>query len=537
MKKTITLAAMLCIIASSAEAQALKTRKVDDGGSGKYKAIAVKEKTLPDFVVYRPENLKETKKQVGVLPILMWANGGCSDTSVGYERMLTEIASHGYIVVAIGEMQDKLGDRKESHTQSSEIKRGLDWLIKQNFTKKSDYYLTADTSKVAAAGHSCGGAQVLCNAADPRLKTYLIMNAGMGDMEMAGASKESLSNVHGPILYVVGGQTDVAYANAQKDYDRISHAPVVLADHPASGHGGTYNHPNGGDYGRLVLDWLNWHLKGHDQNSPIFTEGKLGKHQGWTLKSKNFKNQRISEVLIENGNNKIFGILSKPKQSSGKQPVVIISHGFNGTHHFGMNYFKPLNDMGFQCYTFDFTYGSVNSRSGNNTMKMSILQQQSDLEAIVHHFRSQPDVDPSRIILIGESQGGLVSALTAANMPDEVSQLILIYPALCIPQNWTDRYPRIEDIPDTTRLWNVPMGRNFFTEIRTLDVFKEIGKFRKPVIIIQGDADRVVSMDDSRRAIELYKDALLHVIPGAGHGFKPHEFTQSVKQIEKFLKK
>ena len=537
MKKNITLAAMLCLIASSMQAQALKTRKVDEGGTGKYKAIAIKEKSLPDFVVYRPENLKAAKSQAGAMPILMWANGGCSDTSVGYERMLTEIASHGYIIVAIGEMQDKLGDRKESHTQSSEIKRGLDWLIKQNFTKKSDYYMTADTSKIAAAGHSCGGAQVLCNAADPRLKTYLIMNAGMGDMEMAGASKESLPNVHGPILYVVGGQSDVAYQNAQKDYDRISHAPIALADHPASGHGGTYNHPNGGDYGRLVTDWLDWHLKGKEQNAEIFTEGKLANYKGWTMKSKNFKNQNTSELWIENGNHKIFGILSKPKQSTGKQPVAIISHGFNGTHHFGMNYFKTFNDMGFQCYSFDFTYGSINSRSDNNTMKMSILQEQSDLEAIVRHFRSQPDVDPTRIVLIGESQGGLVSALTAASMPNEISELILIYPALCIPQNWTDRYPRIEDIPDTTRLWNVPMGRNFFTEIRDLDVFKVIGKFKKPVIIIQGDADRVVSMEDSRRAIELYKDARLHVIPGAGHGFKPHEFKESIGEIEKFLKK
>ena len=70
-----------------------------------------------------------------------------------------------------------------------------------------------------------------------------------------------------------------------------------------------------------------------------------------------------------------------------------------------------------------------------------------------------------------------------------------------------------------------------------MDVFKTIRKFKKPVLIIQGDADKVVSMDDSRRAIKLYKNARLHVIPGAGHGFKPDEFKESIQQIKTFLAK
>lgn len=241
-------------------------------------------------------------------------------------------------------------------------------------------------------------------------------------------------------------------------------------------------------------------------------------------------------LWIDNGERHIYGVLSKPTHTTGKQPVAIISHGFNGTHHFGRNYFKPLNELGYQVYTFDFACGSVNSRSDNNTMEMSILDEQSDLEAIVRYFKQQPDVDPNRIVLIGESQGGLVTALTAAAMPKEISRAILIYPALCIPDNWTARYPNVSDIPDTTRLWNVPMGRRFFTEVREIDVFKRIGKYKNPVLIVQGDRDAIVSMEDSERAVELYKDARLHVIPGAGHGFKPHELHEALEQIVLFLK-
>lgn len=241
------------------------------------------------------------------------------------------------------------------------------------------------------------------------------------------------------------------------------------------------------------------------------------------------------ELWIKNGTRNIYGQLSRPKRQQTKNPIAIIAHGFNGTHHFGMNYFNTLSEMGFFCYTFDFPCGSVQSKSDRNTMNMSILDEQSDMEAIVRYFRSRPEIDPSRIVLIGESQGGLVSALTAAKLHEEISELVLIYPALCIPENWRKSYPQVENIPDTTRLWNVPMGRRFFTEIHDMDAFELIGKYQKPVIIIQGDADRIVSLEDSRRAIKLYKDARLHIIPGAGHGFRPNEFKESLEQIKQFL--
>ena len=539
MKTRSLLFALGIVLCTSLLAQPLKTKNIDDGGTGMFKAIAVKESGMPDFVIYRPKDLMHAHARCGALPLLMFANGGCMDTSIGYERMLTEIASHGYIVMAIGEMQDVRNDRKESHTPSSELKRGLDWIVQQSVTKGSDYYQNIDTARIGAAGHSCGGAQVLANAADARLKTYLILNAGMGDMEMAGASKASLPNMHGPALYIVGGPSDVAFENAQKDYERITDTPVALADHPASGHGGTYEHPYGGDYGRMVIDWLDWQLKGEKAKAAIFLDGKLDKYEGWTIKAKNFKQHaesNVEELWIRNGERHLYGVLSRPAHAKGKMPVAIIAHGFNGTHHFGRNYFETLNKLGYQVYTFDFACGSVNSRSDNNTMNMSILDEQSDLEAIVRYFKQQPDVDASRIVLIGESQGGLVSALTAANMPKDISRTILIFPALCIPDNWTARYPNLSDIPDTTRLWNVPMGRRFFTEVRDINVFKRIGKYKRPVLIVQGDKDPVVSMKDSERAVKIYKDARLHVIPGAGHGFKPKEFEESLLQITLFLK-
>jgi acetyl esterase/lipase len=269
----------------------------DYGGSGRHKAVAVREKSLPDFVVYRPMNIDaamtvgrpgmfatgQPKKEK--LPVLIFCNGGCMDTSIGYENMLTDIASYGYVVVAIGELQMMAQHEKDQHTPSSMVKRALDWIC----SPASPYYNYIDTEKIAAAGHSCGGAQVLANAVDPRLKTYLILNAGMGKMTMADASAKSLKNLHGPILYLVGGTSDVAWQNAQQDYKAIKRVPVVLADNTQSGHGGTYEQPNGGANARMVRAWLDWQLKGRQENERLFIGGDLTGYDGFTIQHKNYK--------------------------------------------------------------------------------------------------------------------------------------------------------------------------------------------------------------------------------------------------------
>ena len=274
---------------------------VEYGGSGRHKAVAVRERSLPDFVVYRPMNMDAamTVGRPGMfgtgaakkekLPVLVFCNGGCMDTSIGYENMLSDIASYGYVVVAIGQLQMMAQHNKDRHTPSSMVAKALDWISQQATDPTSPYYDKIDVDRIAGAGHSCGGAQILANAADSRLKTYLILNAGMGNMTMADASKKSLKKLHGPILYLVGGTTDVAWQNAQMDYKAIKHVPAFLADNTRSGHGGTYEQPNGGANARMVRAWLDWQLKGKKENEKVFVDGDLTGYEGFTIQHKNIK--------------------------------------------------------------------------------------------------------------------------------------------------------------------------------------------------------------------------------------------------------
>ena len=58
----------------------------------------------------------------------------------------------------------------------------------------------------------------------------------------------------------------------------------------------------------------------------------------------------------------------------------------------------------------------------------------------------------------------------------------------------------------------------------------------KPVLIIHGSDDDVVNVSYSKRAIECYPNAELHVINGAGHGFSGESLNEAINCIIDFLK-
>ena len=73
-----------CILTTVA--QTIQTKVIDDGGTGPFKAVAVKEKMMADFLIYRPKDLLHAHARCGALPLLLFGNGGCADTSVDMSR-------------------------------------------------------------------------------------------------------------------------------------------------------------------------------------------------------------------------------------------------------------------------------------------------------------------------------------------------------------------------------------------------------------------------------------------------------------------
>jgi pimeloyl-ACP methyl ester carboxylesterase len=153
---------------------------IGDGGSGPYKAILAGDPTLPTHTIYRPKDLTPFGKDAR-LPIVLWGNGAGSRSSAGYRNFLTEIASHGFLVVAIGPAKLAApGAARESagSSKSAELLDGLNWAIAQN-DKDGDYRGKLDTKKVAVMGHSLGGLQALEVSTDTRITTTLAFDSGV----------------------------------------------------------------------------------------------------------------------------------------------------------------------------------------------------------------------------------------------------------------------------------------------------------------------------------------------------------------------
>ncbi|WP_339689389.1 alpha/beta hydrolase [uncultured Pseudoalteromonas sp.] len=279
---------LICLIPSLSFAKTADFKVIDQGGSGPFSAIAATETSLSDYVIYRPKQLSAGQNPSTKLPVMVFANGGCMDTSFPFEHMLSDIASHGYLVIALGKMQNSLDDRPLNKASNSMIPHAIDWITAQSSNPLSEFYQSANLEKIAIAGQSCGGAQLLATAADKRVSSYLMFNSGIGDMTMANADVKSLQNLHAPVIYLVGGPTDIATDNAKLDYQRINHVPVIFANHKTAGHSGTFEQPFGGSFSKLAIKWLDWQLKDKQSNSGLFLQGQTADFVSWDIKAKQF---------------------------------------------------------------------------------------------------------------------------------------------------------------------------------------------------------------------------------------------------------
>ena len=293
-KATILISALFAMMASMPmQAQTSASRVVEEGGTGPYKAIMLEDASLEAHTIFVPQDLSKFGKDQK-LPVLGWGNGACNNSPFEHYLFLNEIASHGYIVVATGYMP-KEGERYQGPMSKSEQQiEAMDWVFQQNEKKDSPYFGKIDTKNICVAGMSCGGLQTLFNCADKRITSLMICNSGLFNQQNAGSAvggmpmppKEKLKEIHTPIIYILGGERDIAYGNGMDDFHRISHVPAYAANFPV-GHGGTYGRPHGGEFTIPALAWLDWTLKGDKEAAKMFmgSEPGLLKREGWTLES------------------------------------------------------------------------------------------------------------------------------------------------------------------------------------------------------------------------------------------------------------
>ncbi len=235
---------------------------------------------------------------------------------------------------------------------------------------------------------------------------------------------------------------------------------------------------------------------------------------------------------------RLRGFVLRP-QRAGRLPAAIVSHGFGSSTRDTKKYARVFANEGFAAFCFDFCM-SGSGKSTGSSLGMSVLTEKTDLLNVLDYVKGLDFVDTDHITLAGCSQGGLVSALAAAERESEVERLVLYYPALCIPddarrgQMINARFDP-DHVPERFRALFVRLGARYALDAQGLDPYREICGFSKPVLIVHGTKDKLVDIRYSRRACEGYPDCRL-VEVDAGHGFLFQGFPQSRRATVEFLR-
>lgn len=225
-------------------------------------------------------------------------------------------------------------------------------------------------------------------------------------------------------------------------------------------------------------------------------------------------------------------------------PIAVVCHEFMANRLFSFPYAYTLAQNGYAAFCFDFNGGGFFSQSEGKSVDMSVLTEKEDLKAVLDFAKKQDYTKKGEILLMGCSQGGLVCALTAAEMQDEISGLILQYPALSIPDD-ARKGSMIkakfdpDNIPDRLNCGPMKLGKQYVTDVIDMNVFQSLAGYTGDVLLIHGDADTLVDISYSKEAYQVYQengaDVGFKVINGAGHIFiNPSHIKQSQKYISEF---
>lgn len=211
--------------------------------------------------------------------------------------------------------------------------------------------------------------------------------------------------------------------------------------------------------------------------------------------------------------------------------LVILGHGLTG------NKDRPLlvaiatalSARGLPCMRISF---SGNGNSEGRFEDATLSKEVSDLKSLL-------DVVPDyvRVAYIGHSMGAAVGVLTAATdlrIHALVSLAGMVRTADFVAREFGGLTPGKDCMWEEPAF---PLSENFVREMNSSgDVLATAATVTQPWLLIHGDADDLVPVQDSRDAFDaaIARKKLVE-IPGAGHSFEEDTYAQVIEAVEEWM--
>ena len=235
----------------------------------------------------------------------------------------------------------------------------------------------------------------------------------------------------------------------------------------------------------------------------------------------------------------VLDIVQPRAPALANRPGVIVIHGggwVDGDKE------KMLEPFCLPLIQRDFVTANVEYRLAKAAPAPAAVQDVLNAAKWFHDHAAEYRVDPSRILVLGESAGGELALLTAmlpAGNPfgpaTRIAAVLDFYGIADVESQLTgpNQQPYAAE-------W-IPDGPGRMTLARQLSPITYIRKGLPPLLAIHGDSDTVVPYDQSVRLTKALKsagdDSELITVPGGKHGLTADEMAKLWPQIFRWLKK
>ncbi|NBG67000.1 alpha/beta hydrolase family protein [Acidiluteibacter ferrifornacis] len=264
------------------------------------------------------------------------------------------------------------------------------------------------------------------------------------------------------------------------------------------------------------------------------------------------QNSYLSSNVVINGSRdrSILIDIRKPKKVA--RGTILFLHGFKGFKDWGT--FNLISDyfanMGYTFVKFNFSYngGTIEhpidfpdeQAFGENNYSTEL----NDLSLVIDFLEKENWIEHS-LTLIGHSRGGGIAILGAAE-DERVNKLV----TLAAVSDFSNRMPDYKAI----KTWeltgvryilngrtkqNLPMFFQFYQDFEKnknrLDIQRAVRQIEIPFLIIHGELDETVKVDEAMQLKENCSQAKLEIIPNANHtfnGYHPYDINQLPKETE-----
>lgn len=250
-------------------------------------------------------------------------------------------------------------------------------------------------------------------------------------------------------------------------------------------------------------------------------------------------------VFIDGDHGKLKGIIQKPELKQGEKcPMVIFCHGFSGRKDGPM--FELIADTlqahGIASIRFDF---NGHGESEGEFKDMTVPNEIVDAKKVVEYVRDLKYV--SSLAIVGHSQGGVVAAMTAGQLSEELGvpafkAVALMAPAAVLREDairgstMGKQYDPF-DPGEYVELWGgLKLGAKYIRTAFNLPIYETAAKYQGNAIIVHGNADRVVPYTYGERFHQIWPKSQLVIQEYFDHGFSQNIYRSTDIVAEYLIK-